>query len=99
MARKVAVDAKWHVDKKVPLALIVTIIVQTGTIVWWARGVSSDLEVHRRAITKLENAQSDNNAIATRISVVETELKSLNATAGRLERVLERFAMPVPARR
>jgi hypothetical protein len=26
----------WHLDKRVPLALIFAIAVQTGTAIWWA---------------------------------------------------------------
>lgn len=29
-------EAEWHLDKKVPIALIVTIILQTGVFIWWA---------------------------------------------------------------
>jgi hypothetical protein len=29
-------DTKWHLDKKVPIALIVTIVLQTGVFIWWA---------------------------------------------------------------
>jgi len=39
---------RWHLDRKVPLALILTfsltIGVQTCTIVWWASGLTSRVE-------------------------------------------------------
>ena len=29
-------DGAWHLDRKVPIALIATIVIQTMAIVWWA---------------------------------------------------------------
>ncbi len=29
----------WHLDRKVPIALIATILAQTVAIVWWASGI------------------------------------------------------------
>jgi TolA-binding protein len=34
----------WHLDRKVPLALIVTIILQTGLGIWWASGLTSRVD-------------------------------------------------------
>lgn len=34
----------WHLDRKVPLALIVTIVLQTGLGVWWAAGLTSRVD-------------------------------------------------------
>jgi hypothetical protein len=43
-----AQGSDWHLDRKVPLALILafslTIGVQTRTIVWWASGLTSRVE-------------------------------------------------------
>ena len=37
-------DNKWHLDKKVPLALMFTIACQTSAIVWWAAGINARVE-------------------------------------------------------
>ena len=34
----------WHWDKRVPVALIVTIGVQTIGVVWWASGINTRVE-------------------------------------------------------
>ena len=34
----------WHLDRKVPLALILTIVLQTGLGVWWAAGLTSRVD-------------------------------------------------------
>jgi len=38
-------DREWHLDKKVPLALIVTLSLQTVAIVWWAASISARVDV------------------------------------------------------
>jgi hypothetical protein len=31
----------WHLDKRIPIALIVTIALQTAMAVWWAAAIIS----------------------------------------------------------
>lgn len=33
----------WHLDKRVPIALIVTIVLQTAGLVWWAASLEGRL--------------------------------------------------------
>lgn len=44
MADKPDTDDKWHLDRKVPLALIVTIAIQTGAAIWWASSQSARMD-------------------------------------------------------
>lgn len=41
-------DRKWHLDKKVPLALITAIAVQSFAAVWWASGIDSRVNAVER---------------------------------------------------
>lgn len=45
---------RWQVDRKVPIALILTfaltIAVQTGTIIWWASGLTSRVEILEKQV-------------------------------------------------
>lgn len=34
-------DKEWHLDKKVPIALIGAIALQTGAALWWASGLNT----------------------------------------------------------
>jgi len=34
-------DKHWHLNRRVPIALIITIIMQTIGIVWWATSLSA----------------------------------------------------------
>lgn len=51
----------WHLDKRIPIAMIFTIIIQTGVAVWWVSNLS-----HRVDTATSTNAQQDN-----RISAME----------------------------
>jgi hypothetical protein len=33
----------WHLDKRIPVALIVTLLGQMAVAIWWARGVDNDV--------------------------------------------------------
>ena len=36
--------SRWHIDKNVPLALIIAIIIQSGAGIWWAATVNNRVE-------------------------------------------------------
>jgi hypothetical protein len=42
----------WHFDKRVPIALIVAIVVQTVGIVWWAATINSAVDLNARDIER-----------------------------------------------
>jgi Tfp pilus assembly protein PilO len=44
----------WHLDRKVPVALIFAIAVQTIGAVWWAATISQRVETIERRTTALE---------------------------------------------
>lgn len=58
----------WHLDKRVPLALIVTLLVQTAGIVWWAAGMEHRVSEHQRRIASLEQFDVQSSSEARRVS-------------------------------
>ena len=82
---------KWHLDRRVPLALIFAIFVQTATAFWWASGMSYSLS---NAQTAIKTIQDDAKGVAGRLdrmTVLETELKFVNETLRRLETAIDRL--------
>lgn len=63
----------WLLDRKVPIALIVTIVVQTVAVVWWASGI------HHRVAT----VEAMQLVLASRTTAIEaasrTEVGALRA--------------------
>jgi len=42
-------ENSWHLDKKIPVSLIVALIIQSSTIIWWAARTESRLTQIERA--------------------------------------------------
>jgi TolA-binding protein len=61
----------WHLDKRIPIALIVTLIVQTGLAVWWVSNLS-----HRVDTATATNIEQD-----LRIGAVEGVTRQQQVTA------------------
>lgn len=70
----------WHLDKRLPLALILAIVVQTGTGVWFAAGL------HFR-LAALENRKDLNDRMVRLEQVVTTNTRTLE----RMEHSLDRL--------
>src|SRR5689334_21502272 len=94
MARKrptIHSDRDWHLDKRVPIALIVTLVFQFAGAVWWARGVSSDIAQIKTDIYSLQTDAKDRALRLDRLTIVETRLEALTETGKRLEKSLDRL--------
>lgn len=74
-------DASWHLDKKVPIALILAIAVQTAGIVWWGATTSERLNALER---KADAAAPQ----AERLARVETKLESVQAGISEIKTIL-----------
>lgn len=66
----------WHLDKRVPIALIVTILMQTAGMGIWVGSIQARVEANERAIM-------DNADTAERLARIEAILE-------RVERRLDR---------
>ena len=57
-------NEQWHLDKKVPIALIVTIVMQTAVFLVWVGGI--DVRVHRN--------EEEINALSLREARLEDQI-------------------------
>lgn len=67
-------DRDWHLDKKVPIALILAILCQCGTFIWWTAGINERvkaLEVSNSTATVAAPVQAD------RLTRVESKMESV----------------------
>lgn len=86
----------WTVDKRIPLALVITITLQTGGLVWWAATISSrvaSLEEYRQqqipAATAREGRIIRLETLAQGVAESLTDVKS---TLAEMNRKLDRAA-------
>jgi hypothetical protein len=80
-------EKHWHLDKRVPIALIVTIVLQTGGIVWWAASMSE-------RISYLERRETATAPQADRLTRVEVQIEAIREGVGRIERMISREPRP-----
>ena len=81
----------WHLDKRVPLAMIFAIVIQTiGLVVFVAR-----LET-RVSHLEANDARAASMDLSGRIIRVETQLTGLNETTVRIERKVDSLIDRVP---
>jgi hypothetical protein len=72
----VQVDKKWHVDKTVPLALIVTLLLQTGGLVWWARGLDARVAALEKGDETRISKDVQLNNIAIDLAVLKENVRT-----------------------
>lgn len=44
----------WHLDRRVPLAIIATIVLQTMGIVWWAAKLEGRVDITTENVVRIE---------------------------------------------
>lgn len=71
----------WSVDRRIPVALIITLTLQTAGILYWAAGLE-----HR--VTTVENWIETNQATQTRLVRVEERLISVREGLDDLKQVV-----------
>lgn len=68
--RRTRGDAHWSVDKKVPVALIVTLIIQTGGFIWWTSALNERVKT-------LETLSATAPMQADRLTRVEVQVTTM----------------------
>jgi uncharacterized coiled-coil protein SlyX len=102
-------DEPWRLDKHIPVAVIFTILIQTGGLVWWAAGISSRVDEAERVNARQESvidairadvqAKSDRVAETQRIlseQIVEqrSDLRAIRELMQRIETRLDQSTSP-----
>lgn len=75
-------DARWHLDKRVPIAMLLALIAQTGTGFWWAATTSE-------RINNLEKRAEFSAPQADRLTRVEVKLDVVQEALGEIKRLLQ----------
>ena len=80
-------DENWHLDKRVPIALIVTMLVQFAGIVMYVSTINSRTLENERRISMLESQK-----IGERLAAVESQMVDAKALLLRVETKIDRMA-------
>lgn len=80
-------ESEWHLDKRVPIAMVMAFVCQTITLVYVGTTWKSDID-HR--VTSLEKTDEMRRPQESRILVVEQKLKFIAESLGRIENKIDR---------
>lgn len=83
----------WHLDKRVPVALIVTIMMQTAAAIWWASALSQRMTAIEQDTAALAVIESEREAriraLELGASRTDERLITIQTALSRIERLLE----------
>lgn len=88
-------DQAWHLDKRIPIALIAATVAQTVALVWWAATLSSQVSANTGAIVEIRSAKIPERMpvielqIATMNENMKTQIAAINDSVSRLDRKLD----------
>lgn len=86
----------WHLDKRVPLALIITLLGHMVVTVWWASALSSRVDDQSRRVASLEVSRDAAQALMAGLrsdtAVLRAESEAMRRQLDRIERMLDRRA-------
>jgi hypothetical protein len=73
---------QWHLDKRVPVALILTLLGQMVVAIWWAASINTRVEAIERnvtaAATRTQSAEAVLSTQATQIAVLVERIEAQN---------------------
>jgi hypothetical protein len=84
----------WHLDKKVPISLIVFFIFQTAGFIWWASEINSTVKEHDHRLIMAEAFENrmdgDGRTVTDRLARLEEKSTSTLSSLQHIENLLER---------
>lgn len=84
----------WHLDKRVPVALIFTLVTQSLTVVWFLSAAFGDIEANRKGVETLDNrlgyVERNAGTQAVQLGRIEESISSIRTDMNRLINILDR---------
>ena len=84
-------DRHWHLDKRIPVAIITAIALQTFGAVWWAASLSARVDVLESRWTQFEGALARLRIQENNSTRLNTRLESLYTRLDRIEQKLDKL--------
>ena len=78
----------WHLDKKVPLSLILALLVQSGMVIWAVADIKKDVEYLKLQVHTQD--QRDNRQDAEMKEAMSLLRESLGTLNAKMDRLIER---------
>lgn len=72
-------DKHWHLDKKVPLALILTMALQTTAVVWWASSLTERVSVLEKRVETTAPQAERLTRVEVKIEAVQSDVSEIKS--------------------
>ena len=87
-------DTHWHLDKRVPVAIIFAIFAQTAGAIWWAASIQGRVAANEASISRLtDNSEVLRSAVheqAVQLGRIEEQITGLRSDIQRVLVSIER---------
>lgn len=80
----------WHLDKKVPITMILVLLVQLASGLWFAARMVQRDEDQERRLNSIEQAAAQQN-YSGRMTALESQIADLKAGVNRIDGKLDRL--------
>ena len=84
---------EWHLDKRVPITLLIAIIAQTFALGWFIKGIDSRVSAVEERTVQLEldaaQRRQASETNATGIAVINQNLAEIHRTLARIEKKMD----------
>jgi uncharacterized coiled-coil protein SlyX len=95
MATAEEIPNSWHLDKRIPIALILAVLAQTSAGVWWAATIEHRVQSAEIRMTRLEVNEAKANEASGRF---DRTLAAIAQSQDDMRRSLERIERRIDAR-
>lgn len=76
----------WHLDKRVPLVLVATIVLQSFAAVWWASAINERMRLFEASLLR---ADDQGGRIIKLEAQTDTSIKTLDRVEKKVDKILE----------
>lgn len=78
-------ESRWHLDKKVPLSLIVVVIIQGAGGIWVIADIKKDVEVLKAAYAiQIDRDSRQDKAASEAVGLVREDIREVKSMLARL---------------
>lgn len=88
-------DEQWHFDRKIPLALMISIAIQTAGVVWFGAKIDARVEALEKSSSISLPTTSEQG---TRLTRVETRLEAVQDGISEIKSILRKEPIPTKNR-
>jgi acyl transferase domain-containing protein len=76
---------QWHLDKRVPVALILTLLGQMVVAIWWAASINTRVEAIERNVTAAATARNGEAVLSTQATQIAVLVERIEAQNERVD--------------